>query len=144
MMGPIDLKIRKKMGSIKCLVTDILQNILFCVKQRNSYRFGTTWSWINVEQNVEVITIFNRVNHVQSCCYKILGQRTSGWKDNAECVWESIYSLYNSGEIHTISNSLQTLRNCIKWVSPSALSLTSYVIISPEIVNNHWKWTAYC
>jgi len=53
-MGPIDFHsmgkkiLRKSMWPFNCLVTDILQNILFCVvqqtkDQRNSYRFGTTW-----------------------------------------------------------------------------------------------------
>ncbi len=29
------------------LVTNILQNIFYCVPQTNSYRFGRTWGWVN-------------------------------------------------------------------------------------------------
>jgi len=32
---------RKSMGTIKCLVTNIL--LLRLTEERNSYRFGTTW-----------------------------------------------------------------------------------------------------
>ncbi len=30
------------MGTVNCLITSILQNILFYVQVRNKYRFGTT------------------------------------------------------------------------------------------------------
>ncbi len=36
----------KSIGTRICLVTHILQFILFCV-QENSYRFGKTWGWVN-------------------------------------------------------------------------------------------------
>ncbi len=29
------------------LFTSILQNVFFCVQQRTSYRFATTWGWVS-------------------------------------------------------------------------------------------------
>jgi len=47
LMYPIDYHVRKKkkipwkwMGGVNCLVTNILQNILFCVQQKKETRTG--------------------------------------------------------------------------------------------------------
>jgi len=53
LMDPIDLHRKKKiqwrsMGPINSLVTDILQNIFFCVQQKKEiHKMETTWGWVN-------------------------------------------------------------------------------------------------
>ncbi len=58
----------KTMVPQNSLITNFLQNIFLCVqqKQRNSYRFGTTWGWVNDRIFIFGWTI--PLSHLKSKC----------------------------------------------------------------------------
>ncbi len=74
----------KSMVPQSCSVSLILQNIfLLCSEQIDSYRFGTTWGWVNDDR----IFIFGCTVPLRTGCWRV--QSDEGWETGMlEPIWD--------------------------------------------------------